>query len=53
VSQLGAQRIDPLNGAVVGSDTLVEYIRKATKDRSVKAIVLHVDSPGGSTWRRT
>jgi protease-4 len=45
----GRSGIDPLNGAVVGSDTLVEYIRKAKKDRSVKAIVLHVDSPGGST----
>jgi len=45
----GRSGIDPLNGAVVGSDTLVEYIRKAAKDRSIKAIVLHVDSPGGST----
>ncbi len=45
----GRSGIDPLNGAVVGSDTLVEYIRKAGKDRSIKAIVLHVDSPGGST----
>ncbi|MFO7691572.1 MAG: signal peptide peptidase SppA [Vicinamibacterales bacterium] len=45
----GRSGIDPLNGAVVGSDTLVEFIRKAGKDRSVKAIVLHVDSPGGST----
>ena len=45
----GRSGVDPLNGAVVGSDTLVEYIRKARKDRSIKAIVLHVDSPGGST----
>ncbi len=45
----GRSGVDPLNGAVVGSDTLVEYVRKARKDRSVKAIVLHVDSPGGST----
>jgi protease-4 len=45
----GRSGIDPLNGAVVGSDTLVEYIRKAKKDRSIKAIVLQVDSPGGSS----
>jgi protease-4 len=45
----GRSGIDPLNGAVAGSDTLVEYIRKASKDRSIKAIVLRVDSPGGST----
>lgn len=34
--------------AVVGSDTIVEYIRKARGDASIKAIVLRVDSPGGS-----
>jgi protease-4 len=45
----GRSGIDPLNGAVVGSDTLVEYIRKARKDSGIRAIVLHVDSPGGST----
>lgn len=35
-------------GGVVGSDTMVEYLRKARADNSVKAIVLRVDSPGGS-----
>jgi protease-4 len=33
---------------VVGSDTIVEYLRKARADRSVRAIVLRIDSPGGS-----
>jgi protease-4 len=33
---------------VVGSDTLIEYIRSARGDQSIKAIVLRVDSPGGS-----
>jgi protease IV len=33
---------------VVGSDTLVQYIRSARADSSVRAIVLRVDSPGGS-----
>jgi protease IV len=45
----GRSGIDPLNGPVAGSDTLVEYIRKARKDPSIKAIVLRIDSPGGST----
>ena len=45
----GRSGIDPLNGGVVGSDTLVEYIRKARNDRSIRAIVLRIDSPGGST----
>ena len=39
---------DPINGPVVGSDTLIEYIRQARRDSSVRAIVLRIDSPGGS-----
>ena len=45
----GRSGIDPLNGEVAGSETLVESIRKARNDASVKAIVLRIDSPGGST----
>ena len=37
------------SGDVAASDTLVEYINQAADDRSVKAIVLRVDSPGGSS----
>jgi protease-4 len=33
---------------IVGSDTMVEYLRKARADSSIKAIVLRIDSPGGS-----
>ncbi len=39
---------DPLNGETIGSDTLVKAIRDARKDQSVRAIVLRIDSPGGS-----
>ena len=39
---------DPLNGSSIGSDTLVDAIRTARKDSAVRAIVLRVDSPGGS-----
>ena len=35
-------------GETLGSDTLVKAIEKAGKDDKVKAIVLRVDSPGGS-----
>lgn len=45
----GRSGFDPVNGAVVGSDSLVEYIREARADRSIRAIVLRVDSPGGSS----
>jgi protease-4 len=39
---------DAVNGAVVGSDTLVEQIMRIRDDDSIRAIVLRVDSPGGS-----
>lgn len=44
----GASSYDSPQGQVVGSDTVVEYLRKARADGSIKAIVLRVDSPGGS-----
>jgi protease-4 len=39
---------DPLMGGVLGADTLIEHIRAARADSSVRAIVLRIDSPGGS-----
>jgi len=45
----GKSGFDPVNGNVVGSETLVEQIRRVRDDRSVRAIVLRIDSPGGST----
>ena len=44
----GQSGYDPLNGAAVGSESLIESIRDAREDSSVRAIVLRVDSPGGS-----
>ncbi|PYS49098.1 MAG: signal peptide peptidase SppA [Acidobacteria bacterium] len=37
-------------GQSVGSDTLVKAINDARKDSSIKAIVLRVDSPGGTMY---
>jgi protease-4 len=37
-----------LGGEVVGSETMAKAIRQAENDKTVKAIVLRVDSPGGS-----
>lgn len=45
----GKSAFDPLNGTVVGSDTMVEQIRRIRDDDSIKAIVLRIDSPGGSS----
>ena len=44
----GESNYDTAAGSVVGSDTMLEYLRKARADQSIKAIVLRVDSPGGS-----
>jgi len=35
---------------VAGSDTIVDNIQSATQDESIKALVLRVNSPGGSVW---
>jgi len=36
------------NSGVIASDDLAKAIRAATKDKDVRAIILRVDSPGGS-----
>jgi protease IV len=45
----GKSRFDPINGPIVGSDSLVEYIRRIRADPSIRAIILRIDSPGGSS----
>ncbi len=37
-----------MNGAILGADTLIGYIRQVRSDSAVRAIVLRIDSPGGS-----
>ena len=44
----GESSYDSPQGMVAGSDTIVSYLRKARADSSVRAIVLRIDSPGGS-----
>ncbi|MFJ1378611.1 signal peptide peptidase SppA [Capnocytophaga canimorsus] len=36
------------NPEVIGNETIVESLREASEDESVKAIVLRINSPGGS-----
>jgi protease IV len=38
----------PLTGGAMGSDTIASAIRAATKDEHTRAILLRVNSPGGS-----
>jgi protease-4 len=45
---LGRSGSSPVSGRSVGSDTLGAALRAAGKDDSVRAVVLRVDSPGGS-----
>lgn len=45
----GESSIDGLGSGVVGSDTVVEQIRDIREDESIEAIILRIDSPGGSS----
>ena len=45
----GRSVFDPVNGALLGSETFVEQIRRVRDDESIDAIVLRIDSPGGSS----
>ncbi|HEV8590871.1 MAG TPA: signal peptide peptidase SppA [Pyrinomonadaceae bacterium] len=45
---VGHSNDTPFGGSMVGSDTVVDAVNDAAADTSVKAIVLRVDSPGGS-----
>ena len=44
----GESQNGPLGSELAGSDTVAGALRTARKDDSIKAIVLRVDSPGGS-----
>ncbi len=44
----GKSSNSPFGGEMVGSDTFIESVNEAAEDSTVKAIVLRVDSPGGS-----
>ncbi len=44
----GESTYDSSQGQSVGSDTLIDHLRKVRADDSIKAVVLRVDSPGGS-----
>lgn len=55
----GRSRANPLTGWSMGSDSVCAAIRQAVADEHVRAILLRVDSPGGSyiasdaIWRET
>src|SRR4051794_19929568 len=45
---LGRSGSTPLSGRSIGSDAIAAALRSAASDDSVKAVVLRIDSPGGS-----
>jgi protease-4 len=44
----GKSQSSPFGGTTLGSETLVKALRDARENERVKAIVLRIDSPGGS-----
>ena len=44
----GNGRGSPLDGRQAGAETLIEALREARKRHAIQAVVLRVDSPGGS-----
>ena len=44
----GKGKDDLLGGATAGSETVIKAVREAARDETVAAIVLRIDSPGGS-----
>ena len=47
VIEAGESGFDPLSGEVMGAETIADELRRAREDRSVKAVILRIDSPGG------
>ncbi len=45
---MGSSNDGTFGGQMVGSDTVVKAVNDAADDKSIRAIVLRVDSPGGS-----
>ena len=55
----GESEDNALVGPVLGAESLIEAMKEARESRSIKAVVLRIDSPGGSgaaadaIWRET
>ncbi|HEY0321585.1 MAG TPA: signal peptide peptidase SppA [Pyrinomonadaceae bacterium] len=47
---LGSSDDSPFGDQSVGSDTMVKALNLARDDKSIKAIVIRIDSPGGSAF---
>jgi protease-4 len=43
----GESGFDPMSGLTMGSETIIDELRRAREDDAIKAVILRVDSPGG------
>ncbi len=43
----GESGFDPMSGLTMGSETIIDELRRAREDDGIKAVILRVDSPGG------
>jgi protease-4 len=44
---MGQSGFDPLGGLTMGSQSVIDELRKARESGSIKAVILRIDSPGG------
>jgi len=44
----GSDTNDPYFGKIMGAETVIKNLEKAAKSKFIKAIILRIDSPGGS-----
>jgi len=44
----GESRVDRFQGKIAGSETVVDQLKSASEDETIDAVILRVDSPGGS-----
>ena len=44
---MGESGYDPVSGLTMGSQTISDELRKVREDKTIKAVILRVDSPGG------
>jgi len=44
----GRSRRDELQGRIMGAETVIDHLARAREDADVDAVVLRIDSPGGS-----
>lgn len=44
----GESRVDRLQGRLAGSETIIDQLQSAAEDEDIGAVILRVDSPGGS-----